>query len=121
MPIVVNRHHFESQDEIPGPWIYIGRGTPLGNPYLLKDHGEQDCLRLYKKHLWRKIRDFDRDVIAELRRITPEHRLVCSCAPRPCHGDVVVKAWEWCRERGIVKGETYEEAERKALQDPACH
>ncbi len=123
LPTVVNRHHFANHDEIPPPWIYIGRGTPLGNPYLLKDHGEERCMRLYKKWLWEHIQKRNERILAELRRITPRHRLACSCAPRPCHGDVVVQAWVWARKKGLLSPprETYEQAERAALQDAAFH
>lgn len=30
MTQVLNRHHYRNQD-FPKPWLYIGRGTPLGN------------------------------------------------------------------------------------------
>lgn len=119
-PKVLNRHHYETQDEIPSPWIYVGRGTPLGNPYLLKDHGPERCLHLYKRWLWKKLRTQDKAVMAELRRITADHGLVCSCAPRTCHADVIVEAWKWCREKGLIR-ETYEQAERAALQSPEFH
>lgn len=125
-PTVLNRHHYKGNDEIPQPWVYIGRGSPLGNPYLLKDHGEERCLRLYKKWLWKQMQDRNERVLADLRRITPSHNLVCSCKPRPCHGDVVVDAWRWAHAHGLIADlpaprETYEEAERAALRDPAFH
>lgn len=121
VPVVVNRHHYKSKEELPSPWVYIGRGTPLGNPFLLRDHGEERCLERYRKWLWDKLSQYDEQVLDELRQITPAHHLVCSCAPRPCHGDVVVKAWEWCVKRGLVQPESYEEAERAAMQDPQFH
>lgn len=96
-PTVINRHHFRGQ-ALPQPWIYIGRGTPLGNPYTKAEHGDA-ALELYRQWLWGKIRAGDRSILAELDRITPQHHLVCSCKPRPCHGDVVVRAWSWLRKR----------------------
>jgi len=45
--------------------------------------------------LWAKIKSRDPDVMRALREISARHSLVCSCAPRPCHGDVVVAAWRW--------------------------
>jgi hypothetical protein len=121
-PVVLNRHHFRSRDEIPDPWIYMGRGHPLGNPFVVvKDDPEirstleadpsnpehrssMDALTRYKRWLWDKICKRDLAVLRELGKITPETNLVCSCAPRPCHLDVVVRAWKWARGRTVLDG-----------------
>jgi len=79
--------------------MYIGRGTPLGNPYTVKEHGEK-ALDLYRRWLWKKIQQRDPDVIAALDSIQQGTHLVCSCKPRPCHGDIIVKAWEWWKKVG---------------------
>ncbi len=94
MPTVLNRHHFDGRP-FPKPWKYIGRGTPLGNPFHVRDHGPERALALYKAWLWKKLRERDVQVTLTMKLITAEHHLVCSCAPKPCHGDVVVAAWEW--------------------------
>ena len=96
MPTVINRHHYRGKD-LPEPWLYVGRGTPLGNPYTLAEHG-MNALPLYKAWLWRQIRSGSPLVLAALRSITPEHHLVCSCAPRACHADIIVRAWLWLRD-----------------------
>lgn len=92
-PTVINRHHYHDKPK-PQPWVYIGRGSPLGNPYTVAEHG-LDALELYRRWLWNKITSRDPDVMRALREISPRHSLVCSCKPRPCHGDVVVAAWHW--------------------------
>lgn len=94
MPTVVNRHHY--RDGLPPGSIYIGRGTPLGNPYTVKEHGVA-ALDLYRRHLWAAIRREDAAILGALRAIEEASLLVCSCKPRPCHGDVVVAAWAWLR------------------------
>jgi len=96
-PTVINRHHYP--DGLPEGAIYIGRGTPLGNPYSVDEHGI-GAFPLYKRHLWRKIRQNDPSIMKALREIGPDSMLVCSCAPRLCHGDVVVAAWKWLRSVG---------------------
>ena len=48
MPFVINRHHHK--DGLPSGAIYIGRGTPLGNPFTVQEHGE-DALGLYRRWL----------------------------------------------------------------------
>lgn len=97
LPKVINRHHFRGK-AWPKPAVYIGRGTPLGNPFTVAEHG-LDALDLYRRWLWDRIKARDRAVLQALRSITARHHLVCSCAPRPCHGDVVVAAWRWLHER----------------------
>lgn len=98
MPTVINRHHFKGKP-MPRPWRYIGRGSPLGNPFTIKEHG-MAALGLYRRWLWDHIRSKNAAVLGELRSIGPDEHLVCSCAPRPCHGDIVLAAWKWLREEG---------------------
>lgn len=97
-PTVINRHHYKGKS-LPHPWLYIGRNdrdpskaSPLRNPFGVKRYGAR-ALELYREHLRRCIDDREPDVMAELAKITAGHHLVCSCAPRPCHGDVVVEVW----------------------------
>jgi hypothetical protein len=107
MPTVVNRHAFgvkKGRPPLPEPHLYVGRGTPLGNPYALSDFPGSDralVLEMYKRWLWDRIKAGDAKVLATMRRIRPETALVCSCAPQSCHADVIVLAWEWLRKRGF--------------------
>jgi Domain of unknown function (DUF4326) len=90
---------------------YIGRKTherqasPLGNPFWL-DHERRDdpVARAYVIHqfdywLRMRIRAMDRHVISELERLleiakTGDLQLLCWCAPRECHGDIIRKQLE---------------------------
>lgn len=107
-PLVVNRH---AQSAPSG--FYIGRksslsarliasgyfdATALGNPFKPRDYAEpSECLEAYRRHLWAAIQLRDWAVLDVLSRIAraraPE--LVCSCAPRPCHGDVIAEDWSY--------------------------
>lgn len=100
IPTVVNRHHYKRK-RLPPQARYIGRRTPLGNPYTVKEHG-QEAMELYCRWLIDKLRHNDADVLAEMRSITPATLLVCSCKPRPCHGDVVLGCWVWMKARGML-------------------
>lgn len=118
LPVVVNRHRYlpttgvgpgvqartgrERRPELPAPWMYVGRGSPLGNPFTHQEHGD-DALPLYRRWLFEQIRSNNRAVMLALRSIVPGMHLVCSCAPKPCHADVVVRCWAWCVEHGLVK------------------
>ena len=97
-PRVINRHHHPGPDALPRPYLYVGRGTPLGNPYTVKEHGEE-ALSLYRTHLWEKIRVRDKDVLRALASITWDTHLVCSCAPKPCHADIIATAWDWLQRQ----------------------
>lgn len=97
-PVVVNRHHYQGKP-LPAPNLYIGRGTPLGNPYTVEAFGKK-ALSLFAVYLWKAVFDRDAAILAALNSIGPSHSLVCSCAPKPCHGDVVLEVWEWLAGKG---------------------
>jgi hypothetical protein len=73
--------------------VYIGRGTPWGNPFAIShsDDGPDraDVIEKYKEYFYEKI-DTDavfRKGILGLRGL----RLACFCKPEACHGDVIAK------------------------------
>ena len=87
---VVNKHH-GAQGE------YIGRGSPLGNPFPIdnaKGLTREVVIKNYEEWLQRQIHHKVPRVIDELQRLGD---LVlqgpvcfqCFCAPQPCHGDVI--------------------------------
>jgi len=103
---VVNRHHHRGQ--WPAHTFYVGRpdriareeiargaldATLFGNPFTVKEHGDK-ALVLYKRHLWNAAKD-SRGILLALTCLPPDAILVCSCAPRPCHGEVIVALWTW--------------------------
>ncbi len=69
--------------------VYIGRGSPFGNPYSVKQYGREICINMYKIRFLRYIKDEDfRKLVFELKGKT----LGCYCKPKKCHGDIIV---EW--------------------------
>lgn len=72
--------------------IYIGRPSPLGNPFRIGPDGDRArVVELYRQWIEIKIEDNDPCVVDELRRIKEagDVNLVCWCSPLPCHGDVI--------------------------------
>lgn len=76
--------------------IYIGRGSPLGNPHPMSDESDRDTVcELYEQHIAERIALKDRRITIELRRIYIMHKqygsvnLVCFCKPKRCHGDSI--------------------------------
>ena len=107
---ICNRHHHKGR--WPKKHFYVGRpgtiareevargaidATRFGNPFSLVKHGE-GALDLYRRHLWDSMKDFPEHVQA-LVALPPDAVLICSCAPRPCHAELVAKAWEWIFRR----------------------
>lgn len=74
---------------------YIGRGSPLGNPFSIGPQYTRDqAINTYEGYLTDKIRSGDRLICEELNRLGDlaqdgPLRLLCFCAPLRCHGDVI--------------------------------
>lgn len=81
---------------------YIGRPSVLGNMFTHKKGTKADVIvasreeavAMYRKWIVYKIKQKDKDVLDELRRlkqiaINGELNLGCWCAPQACHGDVI--------------------------------
>lgn len=70
--------------------VYIGRGSPFGNPYVLGVDGDRDeVIRLYKIHFIEKLmRDPAFPTQVESLR---GKKLGCHCSPLACHGDVILE------------------------------
>ena len=85
---VINSHH-ESGGE------YIGRGSPLGNPWPIKGTDTREIvIARYKVYLRQQIEKGHPTIIAELERLAElamqgPLKLSCFCAPEACHGDIV--------------------------------
>ena len=80
-----------------GVGVYIGRGSVFGNPFVIgKDGNRAEVIEKYRQWFLEKISDpsFRRAVWA-----LEGKKLVCFCAPLPCHGDVL-KWWLEMEEEG---------------------
>lgn len=104
VPTVINRYH--KLPTRPGvPRIYIGRPSPLGNPFVIGQHGDRaSCIEQYRHWLWQRLKDADQAVLGELRRIntllvTTDFELECYCVPADCHGRVIRDALAWLASR----------------------
>lgn len=86
---VLNKHH----TGIPVGAVYIGRGSKWGNPFRIgADDDRVAVIAKYERWLadqHRLLRALD-----ELRGCD----LVCFCAPRACHGDLLLRLANATRE-----------------------
>ena len=74
--------------------IYIGRPSPLGNPYSMKDKSIEERNRvcaLYQKWFDDKVVNKDPEVMLALELIPNDAVLGCYCSPLRCHGDTIKK------------------------------
>ena len=82
---------------------YIGRPSVLGNPFAIGRDGTRDeVIAKYKRWLWARVKE-TADEVVELHRLAElakqgDLTLVCWCAPKPCHGDVIKAYIEWFNE-----------------------
>lgn len=87
--IIVNKHHNKSGE-------YIGRGSPLGNPFVIGQHGTREqVIAKYRQWLQEQIDKKNPVVLDELNRLGNKAiddkglALQCFCYPKPCHGEVI--------------------------------
>lgn len=88
--IVVNKYHTKVGE-------YIGRGSPLGNPFPINNatgDTRQVVINKYAAWLKEKIASCEPTVINEMNRLAGlamqgDLKLQCFCKPQACHGDVI--------------------------------
>jgi hypothetical protein len=66
--------------------IYIGRGSKWGNPYIIgRDGTREEVIDKYRKYVLMR----RKDLLNSLEELEGK-RLGCWCAPKACHGDVLL-------------------------------
>lgn len=91
-----------------GQGHYVGRPSPLGNPFVLKDENERErVIAQYAAWLEERLEAGDDRVRSELNRLyrklvqTERLELTCWCSPRRCHAEVIAEFLaQAARERG---------------------
>ena len=100
MPKITVINHYQLCHE---PHEYIGRGSPLGNPYSHMDgttaqhkvESREAAVAAYRPWLEAQIQEGNRVVINELDRLAGiameqgHLNLRCYCAPALCHGEII--------------------------------
>lgn len=78
MPKVFNKYH----NTAPKDAVYIGRGSPYGNPYVIgKDGSRAEVIEKFKLHVLPKL---------DLSPLKGKD-LICFCKPKACHGDILLE------------------------------
>jgi len=90
---VLNKH----VDGIPAGAEYIGRGSKWGNRFIIGRDGDRATV-IAKHERW--LAD-QHDLLRALDELRGRD-LVCFCAPRPCHGDLLRRLGNATREERIA-------------------
>ena len=83
-----NKHHKNTGE-------YIGRGSPLGNPYPITQTESRDFVcDKYEEYLDTQITAKNPSIIKELNRLYNLYQdgpitLLCFCHPKRCHGETI--------------------------------
>lgn len=83
MPRVLNKR----TDRIPADAVYVGRPSKWGNPFSLPNETQRDWVI----HLYREYLQKHPDLVEAAKRELRGRDLVCWCAPKPCHADVLLE------------------------------
>jgi hypothetical protein len=97
-------------DENFEDWVYVGREnkhyglkeSPLANPYRVGSDGREKSIQQFKAYLWWKIQKRNPEVMGALQNLNQDSVLVCWCAPKPCHAEVIARAWAYCKQEGLI-------------------
>lgn len=81
MPKVLNKH----KDVIPSDSVYIGRPSKWGNPFIVG----KDCTREQAVEKFAEYVLSNDDLMSSLHELRGKN-LVCFCAPKLCHGDILI-------------------------------
>lgn len=82
------------------PHVYIGRGTPWGNEFKVGEgYSQGEAANAYRRKLARYLAGKDPKAVKLVMDLAGVENIVCSCAPRDCHGDCFKEIWD------IIRGE----------------
>lgn len=86
MPVVYNKHKLN----YPSDAIYVGRPTKWGNPFPLdpkqKGKDREKIIAMYRAYL-----ETNPELIEAAKKELKGKDLVCWCAPKLCHADVLLE------------------------------
>ena len=85
MPKVLNKHHYKQA--LPKGSVYVGRPTKYGNPFAMKTPQERDSVvQKFKDWIYAQP-----ELLQQVRTELKGKDLVCWCAPKACHADVLLE------------------------------
>lgn len=77
----------KSTHAVPPTAVYVGRPSPFGNPFVIgRDGSREEVVRKYEAWLMAQP-----DLVARAKEELVGRDLVCWCAPRACHADILMR------------------------------
>lgn len=73
-------------DKVPADAVYVGRGSPWGNPFVIGQDGSRDDVC----NKYEKMVENNPKLKARVREKLRGKSLVCFCKPARCHGDYLL-------------------------------
>jgi hypothetical protein len=84
-PIVLNK--YKPIAELQG--VYIGRGSPYGNPFIIgKDGDRDDVCNKFEQYITAPEQAW---LVEKIKEELKGKNVVCFCAPARCHGNTIIK------------------------------
>lgn len=90
--------NIKNKSTFSGEGEYIGRGSPLGNPFKISEDLSRH-MAIHRYAVWFKI-NLDGMYIHEINRLftilcsKQKLTLICHCFPKECHGDIIKQVLE---------------------------
>lgn len=73
-------------EDYPRHAVPVARPNALGNPFVIgRDGTREEVLAKYEAYVRRRP-----DLMARIRELRGKD-LLCWCAPKPCHGDIIIR------------------------------
>tara|TARA_R110000851_G_scaffold25333_2_gene73083 strand:- start:1031 stop:1351 length:321 start_codon:yes stop_codon:yes gene_type:complete len=83
----MSKVHNKYKNTAPTNAVYIGRGSPYGNPFVIgKDGNRDEVCDKFEQYLMARS-----TLIRQVKTELKGKHLVCFCAPQRCHGDTLVR------------------------------
>lgn len=109
MSIKVISKRTATQEEMVGA-IYVGRPSPLGNPWKVSKEEERgSTIAKYKRWLNLQWQTQNPRVVHALKTLAIMYRdrgeltLACWCAPNPCHANVIAEAVQAIIDKDLIE------------------
>lgn len=82
MVVVYNRRN----DDVPPDAVYVGRGSPYGNPFRIVGGRRDKAIMKFKEWLLAQP-----ELVEQVKRDLRGKDLVCYCAPSFCHAEILME------------------------------
>lgn len=74
--VILNKH----KDVIPNEAVYVGRGSPYGNSFVIGQHGTRDeVIDKYEIYIKDKLTNKDPTIVEAFKKLNKDSVLVCFC------------------------------------------